>query len=177
MTKDGSKIERMLDAGSNLDKAREVFAAAIKHRPRIRLTIRQRIARCWSSGRRHDRPQRFNSSVRGARGPLKASGSRGVRTVVVCPTASEVLFHLGDRLGNGVSIMAPRGLQISSPNQFGDHLTGSYPEGGLNDLVHGLKVQATGRLRRCRAINRRSNAPQRAASLTLVGALSFAGVT
>jgi hypothetical protein len=32
----------MLFAGSNLDKAREVFAAAIKHRPRIRLTIRQR---------------------------------------------------------------------------------------------------------------------------------------
>jgi hypothetical protein len=29
-------------AGNNLDKAREVFAAAIKHRPRIRPTIRQR---------------------------------------------------------------------------------------------------------------------------------------
>ena len=32
----------MLYAGSSLDKAREVFAAAINHRPRIRLTIRQR---------------------------------------------------------------------------------------------------------------------------------------
>jgi hypothetical protein len=32
----------MLYAGSNLDKAREIFAAVIKHRPRIRLTIRQR---------------------------------------------------------------------------------------------------------------------------------------
>ena len=41
-TKDGSKVERTLYAGSNLDKAREVFAAAIYHRPRIRLTIRQR---------------------------------------------------------------------------------------------------------------------------------------
>ena len=40
-TKDG-KVERMLYAGSSLDKAWEVFAAAIKHRPRIRLTIRQR---------------------------------------------------------------------------------------------------------------------------------------
>jgi hypothetical protein len=68
------------------------------------------------------------------------------------------LFHLGDRLRYGVSIMAPRGLQISSPNQFGDHFTGSYPEGGLNDLVHGVKVQVTGRLRRCRAIKRRSSA-------------------
>jgi hypothetical protein len=32
----------MLYTGSSLDKAREVFAAAIYHRPRIRLTIRQR---------------------------------------------------------------------------------------------------------------------------------------
>jgi hypothetical protein len=32
----------MLYAGNNLKKARELFAAAIKHRPRIRLTIRQR---------------------------------------------------------------------------------------------------------------------------------------
>jgi hypothetical protein len=36
------RVERMLYAGSNLDKAREIFAAAVKHRPRIRLTIRQR---------------------------------------------------------------------------------------------------------------------------------------
>ena len=41
-TKDGARVERMLYAGSNLDKAREVFASAICHRPRIRLTIRQR---------------------------------------------------------------------------------------------------------------------------------------
>jgi hypothetical protein len=41
-TKDGSKVDHMLYAGSNLDKAREVFAEAIYHRPRIRLTIRQR---------------------------------------------------------------------------------------------------------------------------------------
>jgi hypothetical protein len=41
-TKNGDRIERMLYAGSDLDKARDIFAAAIKHRPRIRLTIRQR---------------------------------------------------------------------------------------------------------------------------------------
>jgi hypothetical protein len=41
-TKDGSKVDRMLYGGSDLDRAREVFAAAIYHRPRIRLTIRQR---------------------------------------------------------------------------------------------------------------------------------------
>jgi hypothetical protein len=32
----------MLYAGSNLDKAGDVFAKAVKHRPRIRMTIRQR---------------------------------------------------------------------------------------------------------------------------------------
>jgi hypothetical protein len=42
LTKDGGKIDRLLYAGNNLDKARTVFAEAIKHRPRIRLTIRQR---------------------------------------------------------------------------------------------------------------------------------------
>ena len=41
-TKDGAKVDHMLYAGSNLDKAQADFAAAIKHRPRIRLTIRQR---------------------------------------------------------------------------------------------------------------------------------------
>jgi hypothetical protein len=48
-TKDGSRVERMLYAGSNLDRAKEFFAAAVKHRPRIRLTIRQRtrVLREW----------------------------------------------------------------------------------------------------------------------------------
>ena len=35
-TKDGSLVDRMLYAGNNLDKARKLFAEAIKHRPRIR---------------------------------------------------------------------------------------------------------------------------------------------
>jgi hypothetical protein len=38
-TKDRTKVDHMLYAGNDLDKARQVFAAAIKHRPRIRLTI------------------------------------------------------------------------------------------------------------------------------------------
>jgi hypothetical protein len=41
-TKDGAKVDGVLYAGNNLDKARELFQQAIKHRPRIRLTIRQR---------------------------------------------------------------------------------------------------------------------------------------
>jgi hypothetical protein len=51
-TKDESKIDSLLFAGSNLDKAREVFAAAIYHRPRIRLTIQQRsrVLEQWPKG-------------------------------------------------------------------------------------------------------------------------------
>jgi hypothetical protein len=48
-TKDGIKVERMLYAGSNLDKACDIFGAAVKHGPKIRLTIRQRsrVLRQW----------------------------------------------------------------------------------------------------------------------------------
>jgi hypothetical protein len=41
-TKDGTKVDRMLYAGNNLKKARELFQQAINYWPRIRLTIRQR---------------------------------------------------------------------------------------------------------------------------------------
>jgi hypothetical protein len=41
-TWDGMQVDRLLYAG-NLTKARDIFAKAVKHRPRIRLTIRQRI--------------------------------------------------------------------------------------------------------------------------------------
>ena len=37
-------ILRMLWAGNSIDKAREVFDAEVKRRPRIRLTIRQRAS-------------------------------------------------------------------------------------------------------------------------------------
>ena len=43
-TQDGTKVDHMLYAGSNLDKARAVFAAAIYHRPRIRLTDSTAVA-------------------------------------------------------------------------------------------------------------------------------------
>jgi hypothetical protein len=41
-SKDDQRIEAMLYAGSNLDRAGAIFAAETKRRPRIRLTIRQR---------------------------------------------------------------------------------------------------------------------------------------
>jgi hypothetical protein len=48
-TQDGMKVDSLLYAGNNIDKARETFANAIKHRPRIRITIRQktRVLQRW----------------------------------------------------------------------------------------------------------------------------------
>jgi hypothetical protein len=48
-TKDDARLDDLLYAGNNLDKARDIFAEAVKHRPRIRLTIRQRtrVLRQW----------------------------------------------------------------------------------------------------------------------------------
>jgi hypothetical protein len=42
-SRDGLRVELMLFAGNSLDKARHIFERTIKHRPRIRLTIRQRM--------------------------------------------------------------------------------------------------------------------------------------
>jgi hypothetical protein len=36
-TRDGTKVDNLLYAGNNPDKAKDVFAQAIKHRPRISL--------------------------------------------------------------------------------------------------------------------------------------------
>jgi hypothetical protein len=41
-SKDGQRVIDLAFAGSNLDKARRIFERMTKHRPRIRLTIRQR---------------------------------------------------------------------------------------------------------------------------------------
>jgi hypothetical protein len=41
-TRDGTKVDSLLYAGNSLGRARSVFESAIKHQPRIRLTIRQR---------------------------------------------------------------------------------------------------------------------------------------
>jgi hypothetical protein len=41
-TKDGQRVVEMVFAGSSLDKAKRIFDRMVKHRPRIRLTIRQR---------------------------------------------------------------------------------------------------------------------------------------
>ena len=41
-SRDGMRIDALLYAGNSLDKAREIFVTTVKHRPRIKLTIRQR---------------------------------------------------------------------------------------------------------------------------------------
>ena len=42
-SRDGLRVELMLYAGNNLEKARRVFERTTKERPRLRLTIRQRM--------------------------------------------------------------------------------------------------------------------------------------
>jgi hypothetical protein len=42
-SRDGLRVELVLYAGNNLDKARRIFKRAHKLRPRVRLTIRQRM--------------------------------------------------------------------------------------------------------------------------------------
>ena len=41
--RNGLRVELMLYAGNDLDKARRIFERTAKHRPRIRLTIRLRM--------------------------------------------------------------------------------------------------------------------------------------
>jgi hypothetical protein len=41
-SRDGMHIDALLYAGNSLDKAPEIFVTTVRHRPRIRLTIRQR---------------------------------------------------------------------------------------------------------------------------------------
>jgi hypothetical protein len=41
-TQDGKQVDSLLYAGNNFARAQEIFAKAVSHRPRIRLTIRQR---------------------------------------------------------------------------------------------------------------------------------------
>ena len=42
-SRDGLRVELLLYAGTNLDKAHRIFERTVKHRPRVRLTIRQRM--------------------------------------------------------------------------------------------------------------------------------------
>ena len=41
-SRDGTRIDALLYAANHLDKAGEIFVTTVKHRPGIRLTIRQR---------------------------------------------------------------------------------------------------------------------------------------
>ena len=41
-SKDGMRVVELLFAGTSLDKARRIFTRMTEHRPRFRLTIRQR---------------------------------------------------------------------------------------------------------------------------------------
>src|SRR6516165_1219075 len=59
-TRDWTKVDSLLYAGNSLGRARSIFEYAIKHRPRIRLTIRQRT-RVLDDGRDPRRTARGNA--------------------------------------------------------------------------------------------------------------------
>jgi hypothetical protein len=104
-TKDGSKVDSMLYAGNSLDKAQEIFTAAIKHRPRIRLTVRQRTrvllqhpthrtknarlgALCEpliSSNQRHRHDHRRNRRIRSSRAVI-ITDCQAIRIAGLAPT-------------------------------------------------------------------------------------------
>jgi hypothetical protein len=86
--------------------------------------------------------------------------------------ASEIFLQSGDRSRDGVRIIAQRGLQIASIDEFCDELFRDCPEAGQNYVIHGW----VGELMRCKAIKRRSKAPQWADKRSLVRSLSFAGL-
>jgi hypothetical protein len=52
-SRDGERVTELLFAGSSLDKAKRVFDRWAKHRPRIRMTIRQRtrVLQRWPDDR------------------------------------------------------------------------------------------------------------------------------
>jgi hypothetical protein len=68
--------------------------------------------------------------------PTDDRRSSGPRTVVIAATAPQILLHLSDCTRDGVSIIAQRRVQISSHDEFGDHLTGARLIGRPNDVAH-----------------------------------------
>ena len=61
--------------------------------------------------------------------------------VVVCPTVSQILFHLCDRLRDGVGIMGCLECKYPALISLAIIFWKATRKGGLNDLVHGLKFR------------------------------------
>lgn len=76
-TKDTTKVDRLRYAGDNLEKARDVFPQAVKHRQRIRLAVRQQsyMLHGWLWG----------MGIKGGR------AGRGFRLYPPCPAHSPTL--------------------------------------------------------------------------------------
>ena len=77
------KIECMLYAGKNLEKARELFADGIKYCPRIRLTIRRRTRVLGQWSRRFVGPMRRLAVPHDHVAPSDASTQNNWMTPVV----------------------------------------------------------------------------------------------
>ena len=90
-TKDEQQIQRMLFAGSNLDKARAILVEFIRKRPRAQLTIRQRtrVLQKWP-----EKPLMKSRAVRAAAVTLisKLGGTLGSGVLLVLSGAARLYF-------------------------------------------------------------------------------------
>jgi hypothetical protein len=73
-SRDGMHIVELHYAGSSLDHARTIFAATVKHRPRIRLTVSLLLARKHKLLARNNKTWML-SELQLARHPLEATAS------------------------------------------------------------------------------------------------------
>ncbi len=111
-TRDATKVNSLLYAGNSLEKARGIFAKAIRRRPRITLTIRQRtrVLDQYPTGK----ALRGLTSIwvrSGASGSSTDQGG-GKRRAVACPVSPVTFIPLSrePRAGPELSLVAPRTL-------------------------------------------------------------------
>jgi hypothetical protein len=120
------------------------------------------------------RPSTSGGEARGRFLGLLMRSPQGASSRLRHLPASQIFLHSGDRSRDGVGVIAQRGLQIASVDEFGDQLLRSCLVGRSCNFSHGVLKRP---MRPCKAIRRRSKAPTRVDNLSLLGMLSFAGVT
>ena len=89
-SRDGLRVELTLYAGTNLDKARRIVERTVKHRPRVRLTIRQRM-RVLDEWPRHETILRRHRQDRQAAQSAPQVASRSIEQVSRIGAAGRLL--------------------------------------------------------------------------------------
>jgi hypothetical protein len=100
--------ERMLSAGSSLDKARAIFTDLARKRPRARLTIRQRIR--VLNGGQSDRGSARDEAWRMASNIAKAAGAAETAQHWPWPQKTKLNRYYASQNGLQVSLNASCGV-------------------------------------------------------------------